>query len=102
MRHFLTIAFFISAHAFAQNTCLDFPAGLIPLSSIAYVTAANSAGDRLVVGALANGMNTLAQLPGPTGTNQLFCESPIQLAAIHPCCLGLRLRCRIALRVESR
>ena len=62
--------------------CINFPANYIPLTSVSYVTAANSAGDHLVVGALAGGLNALnAQLPLPTSTNQTFCDSQVQLAA---------------------
>ncbi len=65
----------------AQNACVSFPANLIPLSSVNYVTAANAKGDQLVVGTLSNGLNTLAPLPSPTSTDQLFCKDPeIQLA----------------------
>lgn len=67
--------------AMAQSACVNFPAEVIPLSSIAYVIAANSAGDRMVVGALTNGLNTLAVIPPSTATNQLFCDASIQLAA---------------------
>src|SRR6266478_2545831 len=84
MRPFFTgFSFFVlfATQGFSQNTCVNFPAGLIPLSSIAYVTAANFAGDHLVVGALANGLNTLSQIPIPSATNQLFCDSSVQLAA---------------------
>jgi uncharacterized protein (TIGR03437 family) len=73
--------FLFASFAWGQSTCLRFPSGLIPLSSIAYVTAANSAGDRLVVGSLANGLNTLAQIPTPDATNQLFCDASVQLTA---------------------
>ena len=38
-----------------QSNCISFPAGFIPFSSISYVTAANSAGDHLVVGVPAPG-----------------------------------------------
>ena len=64
--------------------CLKFPANLVPLSSVSYVTAANSAGDHLVVGALAGGASALnalaAQIPVPTSTNQVFCDPQVQLA----------------------
>ena len=56
--------------------CLKFPANLVPLASVSYVTAANSAGDHLVVGALAGGASALnalaAQIP--------VCDAQVQLA----------------------
>ncbi len=67
--------------AFADDTCLDFaqlnvPGG-IPFASIAYVTAANGAGDHLVVGALNGGAATVgainSAIPQPAITNQTFC-----------------------------
>src|SRR5712691_8464889 len=81
MRHpanLFSILLFVALSALGDNTCLNFPAGLVPLSSVAYVTAANSAGDHLVVGALSGGLNALSQIPVPAATNQLFCE--VQLA----------------------
>ncbi len=63
---------------FGQST--DFPANLIPLASVSYVTAANSAGDQLVVGTLAGGLNTLAQLPLPDSVNQMYRDAAVQLA----------------------
>jgi uncharacterized protein (TIGR03437 family) len=67
----------LAARAFAA--CAAFPEGLIPLTSVTYVTAANSSGDQLVVGALAGGVNTLSRLPLPTEANQTYCE-PVELA----------------------
>ncbi len=72
----------IFARASAQSTCVNFPAGLIPFSSISYVTAANSAGDHLVVGVPAPGALSLinASIPLPAFTNQMFCDAQVQLA----------------------
>ncbi len=70
--------FLIGSAVYSQ--CLNFPAGVIPFSTISYVTAANSSGDQLVVGALAGGLNTLAALPLPDTTNELYCDSSVQLA----------------------
>ncbi len=64
----------------AQSTCVNFPENLVPLTSVAYVTAANSVGDHLVVGGLVNGVNTLATIPFPSATNQTFCDAQVQLA----------------------
>jgi len=35
---FLPLFFLLAGHATGQSTCLNFPAGLIPISSIAYVS----------------------------------------------------------------
>jgi hypothetical protein len=61
--------------------CVGFPSGFIPFSSITYVTAADSAGDHLVVGVPAPGALSFisANIPGPVFTNQTFC-SQVQLA----------------------
>ncbi len=48
MRGLIAFGLLIGVRLAAQNTCVNFPAGLIPLSSVAYVTAANSSGDQLV------------------------------------------------------
>src|SRR5580700_8847007 len=79
------IAFFASlilVSASAQSTCINFPAGLIPFSSISYVTAADSAGDHLVVGVPEPGALSLinASIPLPAFTNQTFCDAQVQLA----------------------
>jgi uncharacterized protein (TIGR03437 family) len=62
-------------------TCVNFPAGFVPFSSISYVTAANSAGDHLVVGVPAPGALSLinASIPLPASTNQTFCDAQVQL-----------------------
>ncbi len=72
----------ILARAHAQSTCVTFPAGFIPFSSISYVTAANSAGDHLVVGVPEPGALSLinASIPLPASTNQTFCDAQVQLA----------------------
>ena len=66
----------------AQSTCVNFPPGFIPFSSIGYVTAADSAGDHLVVGVPASGALALiaANIPVPAFTNQTFCDAQVQLA----------------------
>lgn len=64
--------------------CVNFPAGLVPLSAINYVSAADATGDQLVVGTIAggaSGLNALtAQFPVPASTNQTFCDPQVQLA----------------------
>jgi uncharacterized protein (TIGR03437 family) len=63
------------------STCVSFPSGFVPFSSISYVTAANFAGDHLVVGVPAPGVfNTLSTIPLPAFANQTFCDSQVQLA----------------------
>jgi Baseplate J-like protein len=56
--------------------CVTFPTGLVPFSSVSYTTAANSAGDKLVVGLLPSGaLETLkSQFARPQIVNQRFCE----------------------------
>src|SRR5580692_3188154 len=63
-----------------RGQCVNFPTNFIPLSTVNYVTAPNSAGDHLVVGALAGGVSSLSVLPPPAVTNQAFCNSQVQLA----------------------
>jgi hypothetical protein len=72
----------VSASVFGQSTCINFPAGFVPFSSISYVTAADSAGDHLVVGVPAPGALSFiaANVPLPTFTNQTFCDAQVQLA----------------------
>src|SRR5881394_459651 len=79
MRQLITAAILFATCAFAQNTCVDYPQGVFPFSSVAYVTGANSAGDHLVVGLL-NGPNAAVPIPIATQTNQLFCDPFIALA----------------------
>ena len=76
------IAGLILARAHAQSTCVNFPAGFVPFSSISYVTAADSVGDHLVVGVPAPGALSLinASIPLPAFTNQTFCDAQVQLA----------------------
>lgn len=67
----------------AQSTCVTFPAQFVPFASIYYVTAANAAGDHLVVGALAggaSGLSAIANIPLPSVLNQTFCDAQVQLA----------------------
>jgi uncharacterized protein (TIGR03437 family) len=70
----------VAAPLFGQTNCLNFPANFVPFSSIAYVTAANSVGDHLVVGTLAVGPSGINVVPLPNAPNQLFCDSQVQLA----------------------
>jgi uncharacterized protein (TIGR03437 family) len=72
----------ILARAYGQSTCVSFPAGFIPFSSISYVTAADSAGDHLVVGVPAAGALSFisANVQPPASTNQTFCDAQVQLA----------------------
>jgi len=60
--------------------CVNFPPAFVPFSTIDYVTAANSAGDHLVVGALAGGLGTINVFPLPSSPDQVFCGSQVQLA----------------------
>src|SRR5215471_5634840 len=60
--------------------CVNFPANLIPLSSVSYVTALNSSGEQLVVGSLAGGVNTLSQFAVPDIPNETYCDTAVQLA----------------------
>ena len=68
--------------ASGQSTCISFPTGFIPFSSITYVTAADSAGDHLVVGVPSPAMFSFisANLPLPAFANQTFCDAQVQLA----------------------
>ncbi len=80
----LALVALLSPAAFGQNTCVNFPSQEgIPFASIATVTAANNAGDHLVVGALPGGTSGLSavnnNLPSPAFTNQTFCGQ-VQLA----------------------
>lgn len=62
-----------------KEQCLPFPANVIPLSKVFYITAPNAANDRLVVGSLSEaGLRMLKELPLPTLTNQQYCE-PVEL-----------------------
>src|SRR5580698_3926656 len=72
----------ICAAAYGQATCISFPSGFVPFSSISYVTAANSAGDHLVVGVPAPGALAFitANIQPPAFTNQTFCDAQVQLA----------------------
>jgi hypothetical protein len=76
------LAGFLLARVYGQNTCISFPAGFIPFASISYVTAADSAGDHLVVGVPEPGALSLinATIPAPAFTNQTFCDAQVQLA----------------------
>jgi hypothetical protein len=72
----------VASRLVAQSTCVSFPANFIPIASISYVTAANFAGDHLVVGVPAPGLqNSInANLPLAAFTNQTFCDYQVQLA----------------------
>src|SRR5271169_6542966 len=75
------IAGLILARAYGQSTCINFPAGFIPFTSIYYVTAANSAGDHLVVGVpTPTILSTIGSIPPPAFQNQTFCDAQVQLA----------------------
>lgn len=78
---FWLLAGFILTRCWGQSTCPNFPAGFVPFSSISYVTAADAAGDHLVVGVPAAGaVAMIASLPPPASTNQMFCDAQVQLA----------------------
>jgi uncharacterized protein (TIGR03437 family) len=59
--------------------CVNFPSNLIPFSSVYYVTAADAAGDHLVVGRLAGSLSSISALPVAASVNQTFCGQ-VQLA----------------------
>ena len=63
--------------------CVNFPASLVPLSTVFYVTAANAAGDHLVVGTLAGGLSSLSSLPVAAFANQTFCAQ-VQPGQVQP------------------
>jgi uncharacterized protein (TIGR03437 family) len=75
----------VKANGAAAPACAAYPAGFFPFPSVGYVSAASSAGDRLLVGnmSLTSGGNSLfassfAELQGlplPAYTNQQFCGS---------------------------
>ena len=76
----LCSAFLIAAPALLADG-VSFPVNLVPFSSVSYyVTASNSSGDQLVVGALTGGLNTISQFPVPDSSNQSFCDTAVQLA----------------------
>ena len=87
LKKILFLAVLVSPAITAQNTCINLPPQelpeSIPFASIAYVTAANFAGDHLIVGALINGASEIAtikaNLPLPAFPNQMFCGQ-VQLA----------------------
>ena len=65
----------------SSTMCVPFPSGLIPFTSISYVTAADYAGDHLVVGVPSpNLLEAIANLPLPAFANQTFCGAQVQLA----------------------
>ena len=76
------LAGLVLTSAYGQTTCVNFPAGFIPFTSISYVTAANSSGDHLVVGTPAPGLLAAisANIQLPSFTNQTFCDAQVQLA----------------------
>jgi hypothetical protein len=82
MRLALTLAVLI-APVFGQSTatCVNFPSGFVPFSSINYVTASDPAGDHLAVGVPVSGALAFinANIPLPAFTNQIFCGQ-VQLA----------------------
>jgi uncharacterized protein (TIGR03437 family) len=67
--------------SFGQS-CVNFPAGFVLFSSISYVTAADSAGDHLVVGVPSPGAVNMisSSIPLPASANQMFCDAQVQLA----------------------
>src|SRR5437016_7819005 len=70
----------LASRVLAQTTCANFPVNFIPFASVAYVTAANSAGDHLVVGPLSGGVSSLGNVPLPASTDQTYCDAQVQLA----------------------
>jgi len=80
----------VMANSASPPTCAAYPAGFVPFPSVGYVSAPNSAGDRLLVGnmSLTSGGNPLFNssfaelqgLPLPAFKNQQFCGT-VTLAA---------------------
>ena len=63
-----------------KESCLPFATTSVPFTQIYYVTEADSAGDRLVVGEPANLPSVFLQaIPEPSAPNQQICD-PLQLA----------------------
>jgi uncharacterized protein (TIGR03437 family) len=75
----------VKANSASASACAAYPAGFFPFPSVGYVSAPNSAGDRLLVGnmSLTSGGNSLfassfaelQALPLPAYKNQQFCGS---------------------------
>ncbi len=62
----------------SQPSCsASFPAGFVPLATVAYITAPNAAGDRLVTGSV--NLQAINRFPLPNFVNQKFCNL-VQLA----------------------
>jgi hypothetical protein len=63
--------------------CPNFPAVFVPFVNVAYVSAPNSAGDRLVVGELVGDINGIlaigANLPLAGARNEMYCNAQVQL-----------------------
>ena len=75
------LAGLVFARLYGQTTCVNFPSGLVPFTSIYYVTAADSAGDHVVVGLPSPDFsNFLDTVPPPAFANQTFCDTQVQLA----------------------
>ncbi|MCI0420101.1 MAG: hypothetical protein L0387_28385 [Acidobacteria bacterium] len=66
-----------SDRLFAQ-ACAPFPAGVVPFAMLHYISAPNSAGDRLMAGEM-GGRIKEGQIPLPSFPNQRFCGS-VQMA----------------------
>jgi hypothetical protein len=73
MRLALSLALLIAPiFGLSTSTCVNFPSGFVPFSSISYVTAADSAGDHLVVGVPAPGALSAAEVPAGTDRSTTF------------------------------
>jgi hypothetical protein len=63
--------------------CQNFPAAFVPFVNVAYVSAPNNAGDRLVVGELVGDINGILaigeNLPLARGPNEMYCDAQVQL-----------------------
>jgi hypothetical protein len=67
-----------------KQFCVPFPPNFVPFESLYYISDENSAGDRLIVGAPANGLpNLLQQLAAPATLNQEFCEPVLLCPGIY-------------------
>src|SRR6185295_17158228 len=77
----VTWLFCLPPGSLQAQTCAQFPGGIIPFSSLYYVSGANTSGDRLAVGVMSMAFldQLLTQFPLPAFTNQRYCQ-PVEIA----------------------
>ena len=77
----VTWLFCLPPGSLKAQTCAQFPAGIIPFSSLYYVSGPNTSGDRLAVGVTSISFlnQLLTQFPLPASTNQRYCQ-PVEIA----------------------